>query len=358
MIPKILSILLTLVLTLNHELSAQQPQPKLNQISGLPKLEIKREKTPLFSEKPTLREDGLMLAKLIVPPYLFHPTNTVDDPFSSNEGPPRKKMTAREQLELLGISFSAEKARAIYNPASSQLILVNTQEEIQKVASYVESVTTAMVKNTHLRIEIYEVPTLLGLDAASSAEAHLNHKPERDALLSLARQGKARVVDMLNAVSRPGERTQLQNTTEVYGVKGFRATTSDKETAQTSIVPQIEKMYYGSHLQFETLLNSNEVTIDLSFSFEFDTAPPSAIKSQLPIKGTDQFREAEVLHFHKKRITTSITLREKHWQLVGSWKPTGKGYEKTDLIHLVFLEVRTTPPPKLEGTIPNAQKAK
>lgn len=68
------------------------------------------------------------------------------DPFAApdpDERPILKKMTAREVLENAGISFPPG-ATAIYNPATSQLIIKNTPDQMELVEAYQESIRSGV----------------------------------------------------------------------------------------------------------------------------------------------------------------------------------------------------------------------
>ncbi|MEC5126271.1 Amuc_1098 family type IV pilus outer membrane protein [Verrucomicrobiales bacterium BCK34] len=94
------------------------------------------------------------------------------DPFADpgdagGGGIPNRRKTAKEILESAGISFSTG-ASAIYNPATSQLIVRNTQDQMELVEAYIESIITGVEKQIYITssfVEIAETDTEeLGFD--------------------------------------------------------------------------------------------------------------------------------------------------------------------------------------------------
>ncbi len=87
----------------------------------------------------------------VVPPtFLSNEKAPVNDPFRNlRPAPPRK--TAKEILTNAGITFGVG-ASAVYNPATSQLIVRNTQDQMGLVEAYIESITQKVEKQIYVTI--------------------------------------------------------------------------------------------------------------------------------------------------------------------------------------------------------------
>ncbi|MEM6916389.1 MAG: LysM peptidoglycan-binding domain-containing protein [Verrucomicrobiota bacterium] len=82
-----------------------------------------------------------------VPPTFLH----TGDPFAENEGSDAQPTNAKEILETAGISFP-EGASAIYVPKTSQLVVRNTEEQMELVEAYVEAIKTGIEKQIYLTL--------------------------------------------------------------------------------------------------------------------------------------------------------------------------------------------------------------
>ncbi len=86
-----------------------------------------------------------------MPPLFLHTESApLSDPFRSlRPATPRK--TAKEVLTSAGITFGTG-ASAIYNPATSQLIVRNTQDQMELVEAYIESITQGVQKQIYVTV--------------------------------------------------------------------------------------------------------------------------------------------------------------------------------------------------------------
>lgn len=87
------------------------------------------------------------------PTFLNMGGSSLRDPFRDLK-PPTARKTAKEILENAGITFG-EGSSAIYNPANSQLIVRNTQDQMELVEAYIESIKQGVEKQIY--VTIYEI---------------------------------------------------------------------------------------------------------------------------------------------------------------------------------------------------------
>ena len=83
------------------------------------------------------------------------------DPFADpgdagGAGIPNRRKTAKEILESAGITFSTGSS-AIYNPANSQLIVRNTQDQMELVEAYIDSIITGVEKQIYITSSFVEI---------------------------------------------------------------------------------------------------------------------------------------------------------------------------------------------------------
>jgi hypothetical protein len=129
-----------------------------------PLSEVIRELIQLVPLKYEITGDGIVLARLddvgpmvtnqyTVPPnFLSPPSNHAEDPFTPNPSTPplARRLTALDVLENAGITF-AGGATAIYHPATSTLIAKNTQDQMDLIEAYIESIKPGIEKQIHLK---------------------------------------------------------------------------------------------------------------------------------------------------------------------------------------------------------------
>lgn len=79
------------------------------------------------------------------------------DPVDAGGGAgPIKRRNAKEILESAGITFGAG-ASAIYNPATSQLIVRNTQDQMELVEAYIDSIVQGVEKQIYITSRFVEI---------------------------------------------------------------------------------------------------------------------------------------------------------------------------------------------------------
>ena len=98
-------------------------------------------------------DNDLYTNTYVVPPTFLNTAGgegALSDPFKTlRPAAPRK--TAKAILMGAGISFG-EGASAIYNPATSQLIVRNTQNQMELVEAYIESITQGVQKQIYVTV--------------------------------------------------------------------------------------------------------------------------------------------------------------------------------------------------------------
>lgn len=106
--------------------------------------------TAMAAPAVTASSSDLYTNVYVVPPTFLHSEAPLNDPFKSLRPAPQRK-TAKQILAQAGLTFG-EGASAIYNPATSQLIVRNTQDQMELVEAYIESITQGVEKQIYVTI--------------------------------------------------------------------------------------------------------------------------------------------------------------------------------------------------------------
>jgi hypothetical protein len=274
----------------------------------------------------------------VPPTFLYEGSGSDDtvDPFSSAEGK-RQTLTTQQILsEALGIDFP-EGTYAHYDPRTGALAVRHHPAVMKAISLYINAIADAQEKLVLVRVEIFQMPMHEAMRIQRHAEAKADNT-QLWAQVSRACEDPNSSTEAVTSVSlhaRSGQRAKAEDYSEfIY------PTEVDWSTEKEAIIPAaFETRYVGTILEVDPVIGADDVTIDLNFSVEHHTAPPTmhSITVASPDKGT-QFTAVQMPEFHCKRITTSITTYDGTTKLIGAWRPTGKPeYAEQKVMHLVFL---------------------
>lgn len=292
----------------------------------LPELEINRP-IPLHhpeATKPTPKDPTVIYSRVFpVPP--------------SYTGPPpkeqrNKRRSAKSILEEAGVEFP-EGTSANFNPYTSRLTVKQNAAGMKLIEHYIASITGKAEKLMRYRIEIYRLPSLLVLELQESADHQNDHSPERNAVLKLAKKGQAKLITSVTLDSRSGLRSSFEDATEYRYLERYEYQEKSKET-----MPIFQTRLVGTIFAIDSVLGTNEFTMEADFSLEYHTAPPTQQKTQIYLQDTKGSVAVTLPTFHFKKISTSLTTISGTTRIFGTCRPTGKPeYEKEDLMDVVFL---------------------
>lgn len=305
----------------------------------LPKLEIHRPApAPIEpkAKKPTPRHPDEIYTRTFAVPSpmcLCDRLHHNEDEFEAEgEGIGPKKRTAQDVLEEAGLDFP-EGTSASLNWRLWQLKVTHNSAGMAFVETYMASISGKAEKQMRYRVEIYRLPSLLVLELQESADHQNDHSPERNAVLKLAKKGQAKLITSVTLDSRSGLRSSFEDATEYRYLERYEYQEKSKET-----MPIFQTRLVGTIFAIDSVLGTNEFTMEADFSLEYHTAPPTQQKTQIYLQDTKGSVAVTLPTFHFKKISTSLSTISGTTRIIGTCRPTGKPeYEKEDLMDVVFL---------------------
>lgn len=237
------------------------------------------------------------------------------DPFASGSTKPSlKRRTAQEILSDKGIKF-AEGTSAIYNPANSYLLVVQTDDQIEAVELFCGEITQGAENLINIRAEVFEVTPPQGMQVIESAQSEGEHTPERNALMKSVRSGGVKLIAFPSVICRSGLRAMTLE--EIVSAEEASSTGNEAEKSEN----QAENTPISiSKLEADAVLGADEFTIDLNFSLSIsEPLKPGEAGADVPGR------------FRQRTITTQATVMNGNHHLIGSWSAPG------DRVYLVFL---------------------
>jgi len=250
--------------------------------------------------------EDLYEAQYIVSPVVFESSRAqAVDPFAEPAASSDDvNKHAQEKLERAGISFG-EGASAKYHPESGILVVVQTREQIELVEAYIGGGCNLLEKQIQIRMEIYRLPSLAGLEALESVRAQSDHTPERDAVLLAVHGRKARLLAAPMILCRSGQRAKV---TESISEKVEMSDSESEDSEERKTAAADENLLL--ELEADPILGADEFTID--------------VNSALVFRSDDRLDV-------RRSLTAQTTLLHGTWQLIGNWNIGG------DEMILVFL---------------------
>lgn len=261
-----------------------------------------------------------------------------EDPFADNGATRVKGRTAKDVLESYGVVFGPGTA-VITGGGTSQLMVRQTADQMAIIEKILETLKRQVWSDNtiNVRVEIYELPALQALEYQQNAESEVDHSAQWKEVMQLTKKGGARFVKSATILSRSGQRSKFSDVEEVIYVSDFEWQNPEKLKA---ISPLFQTREIGTILEVDPSFDGSGEKIELAFSFEYHSAPPTTKKVMLAIPGTDRSIEIKTPIFHAKKITSKFTLRNGAVRIIGAWRPTGKpDFEVRDLMHIAFLKV-------------------
>ncbi len=244
--------------------------------------------------------------------------------------------------EELGIDFP-EGTFARLDPATGKLELRHHPGVVAAIETYLNAFDQLAQKQLSIRAEIYEMPALAALKVQQICGPLDDHTPVLTNVESMVERGRATLVTVIGTISRSGQRSRSQAISEfIY------PTEVDWNKAQDAVLPAaFETRYVGTLFEVDPVLGADDFTIDLNFSLEHHTAPPTMRPIKVTAPGGKAVNVVEMPEFHTNQIVTQLTLGDGAAKCVGGWHPSGgPGHEKRETMQVAFIraEIQSMPP--------------
>ena len=242
--------------------------------------------------------------------------DSIDSIDPAKDGPAR---SVKKVFEDGGVPLGGSET-AIFDRADWVLTIEATRHNLELVEVFFEGWHREPMKRIAVRAEIYEVTKLQALQLAESAQAAVDHTPEREAAAVGVKDGKAKLAALVSITTRSGQRAKVTDAVDFL----YPDRAHDEDRGEGGF----EVREVGTLLEIEPILDADGKTVSLNVAVEHHTAEPELAEGD----------GAAGLRFHEKQIQTSVNIEDGESLLLGSWTPTGKPeYAENNLCHVVFI---------------------
>jgi len=249
-----------------------------------------------------------------------------DDPFAANKtssGTLIPRRTAREILEEAGISFP-EGASVFQGGPVSQIVVRNTQENLDKVEKYVEWLEREVQPvRVALTSQVLEAPGPLVRELMAGAGCRSNHKPELEKLLAAVKEGKAKHLGFARIETTAGSNNARLE-------QGVQHPFLDHELEE-------DMRLVGFINEVETQGRSASRPVKLTLSSEFHTAEPRLHREEV-VDFQGRRLEFPLTDFDVMKLTTITRIPDGSARMLAVWKPASKDEaENADVLQVLFI---------------------
>jgi hypothetical protein len=285
-----------------------------------------------------------------------------------------RSVTAMDVLKIAGIPFP-EGSSANFNSATSELIVRNTPENIEKVARYVDSLLMHIPQFISCTLHIVQADAKTLQEIAEQSRHIADHSVAWKTLEDAVAQGHAKILDSSWMETRSGQRASIESGTEYITLGPPSVETSEPKktsapapaannnkdangkanvnantppSAPESVVLTLSAepvmTPVGTKWEIDPVIDPDGETVDVSISLDYHYAPPSFRYDTTPGGEKVLRANAAATDFHKVDLGTSITLSSGMMRLLGVWKPEGAPeFEKGDVLQAAFLQINVVP---------------
>jgi hypothetical protein len=263
----------------------------------------------------------------VPPDFLSIGGDQVPDP-QANTLTTRK--TPRQILEKQGIAFP-EGATAAFTPATSMLIVKNTNENLDLVEAFLDTMLwdppISITFTTHVLLGPGPLLRRLTAQAASKSD----HRAALDELLAAAKAGTVLHLNTAHIETKSGTRATSEQASEHNAVSEVGVS----EEGVPFFHQEMRKV--GFLLELEPVVGADGVTVELNIAPEFHAAAPFGHREHI-IDTQGRRLEFPLTDYHVAKLTTTITLIDGNARLNSLYKPTGKPeFEKEDILQAIFI---------------------
>ncbi|RBP39049.1 hypothetical protein DES53_11073 [Roseimicrobium gellanilyticum] len=264
------------------------------------------------------------------------------------------RITALEILKSQGINFPAGSS-ANFNPATGELIVRNTPENMAALEKYIGEITSYSPRVLVSTIHIIQADgaTLRKLEADTATIS--DHSAAWAGVEKDIAAGKVKSLRTARLETRSGQRASFDvihehlyvtgvdvssNSSQSGGKEGEKTVVHVHGNGSVSQAPSYEMEPVGVRFELDPVIGPDGKTIDLNFDLKYDYAAPVLRRDTLevtekllryPTSGTD---------FHKAEVTTALTMHDGSARLMGIWKPEGtEEFDKADIMQAAFIRV-------------------
>ncbi|TLD70110.1 hypothetical protein FEM03_12995 [Phragmitibacter flavus] len=341
--------------------------PQIETWFGKEGKDLKPKALPKPGEDPLL-PPGMMMRTFRVPPDFFsvlRGQNSNDhapaDPFApaaaSSEPQMTIRATALEILRAQGFEFP-KGSSANFNPATGELIVRNTQENLEELEAHIGSIRIRRPQQLVFTLHLISGDATYLRDITTSGIALANHQKIFETIQAAANTNPAphqlKWLHSTRLQCRSGQRAVLKTgpihqfvdqVSETKPAPTANSKEGDKAVppAQAAVADALRDFYAvtdqreaGLEFEIDPVLGPDGETIDINLSLENHFRAPTLLLSEADALHLD----APQTHFHTYQNNTSVTLIKGSTRLLGLWLPKGaNSAEDPAQAHAAFLQV-------------------
>ncbi|MFO1484450.1 MAG: hypothetical protein U1F71_13910 [Verrucomicrobiaceae bacterium] len=241
----------------------------------------------------------------------------------------RPTKTAKEILMDAGIAFPPG-AIVSAGGATSQLVVRNTTENLDKVERFMEDMVANGPPTVELTLHVLEAPGAFIRQLMEDTTKHCDHRQELEQIQKEVSSGKARHVGIAFINTGAGLRSTAEQgvfhefiTESYYDAKGGHIST--------------EPRLVGLRAEMEPVVRRDGVSTKVNLGVDFDPAPPLEHREHV-VDGAGRRLEWPLMDFHAMKLVTSVAVPDGTARLIAVWKPKGKPeWETSDILQAAFL---------------------
>jgi hypothetical protein len=250
------------------------------------------------------------------------------------------KMTALDILRARGLVFP-DGSSANFIPATGELIVRNTPENLQKLEDFLESIRDRAPTNIALTYHIIQGDEAAMRQIEIDTAAIADHTEVWRKIEAEAAQGRIKILRTTWIETRSGQRSSAESGEEhIYctSIEALPKQVKDAPDGKTSgpnasavsvsgpgnaptMVPSFDMALIGTEIEVDPVVGPDGETVDLNFAVSFDTAPPTKRVEPVAPVGDIIRVDAAGTDFHQAKLTTAVTLTNGMTRLLGLWKP-------------------------------------
>ncbi len=280
----------------------------------LPKLEIIRKAIPVVEEKTLPRPDDpdeLITRIIVVPPTFL----SIDAFVDKSE---KTRPTAKQIFEAAGIPFPPGTS-AIYNPATSQVIVRQPYDRMVEVESFLASIQGEAGTMAYFRFEIFQLPTALARKILGESKLKQDHSLERDSVLKLTATQQAKLISRVGLSVREGATTEFKEGPEHHFVVNYKRSKKSKH-----MLPVFESLNAGTKIFVRSIDSIDNSIVPFEFKFEHHFTEPEMRLTEIHIPKTQKIATLQLPELHSIQLsgTEGTVMKNNAVKIIGTYQST------------------------------------
>ncbi|MEC5128053.1 hypothetical protein VSU19_14905 [Verrucomicrobiales bacterium BCK34] len=252
-----------------------------------------------------------------------------NDPFSEPPAPKApQRLTAKQIIESAGVTFGPGAA-VIYSIPTSAMIVRNTQDQLELVEAYFESLLYSMETGIRIHLDIFEASSLELKKLTEQSSTTENHADALKQSLKLCRENTLKHINSSSVEMYPGEKATINSGYDLTYVSGY-------EIKAESTIPVLKTANIGTSFECIAVPAADLTSIDLRIDFDHHFALPTFKQGKFPMNGGPPL-DFEIPTFSKASIDTTILIIDGHTRILGTFPVHSTNPDAESRTQIAFL---------------------